>query len=114
MNQEIVHEKDRRESKGRVIALSRTVYHITGKNVYYVESESQDGIYYYIMWNPDDEIEWCSCCDFSMRGRRCKHIYGLEYSIRGNTIKETDKLPSYKKVDNQVQVMDYQNDEYSF
>lgn len=114
MTQEtIVDKRDRRESRGRVIALSRTVYHITGKNVYYVESESEDGIYYYIMWNTEKEIEWCSCVDHSMRGKRCKHIFAIEYAIRGNTIKETDKLPTYKKVNNQVQ-LDYEKDAYTF
>jgi hypothetical protein len=28
--------------------------------------------------------------------------------------KETDKLPSYKKVDDQVQLMDYQKEGYDF
>jgi predicted nucleic acid-binding Zn finger protein len=112
--EQIVPERDRRESRGRVIALSRTVFHITGKNVYYVESETEDGVYYYIMWNTDDDVEWCSCVDHSMRGKRCKHIFAIEYAIRGNTVKETDKLPSYKKVNNQVQIMDYQKEDYSF
>jgi len=56
-------KKDRRSGKGRVIALSRTVFHITGKNVYYVESESQDNVFYYIMWNPGENVEYCSCVD---------------------------------------------------
>lgn len=110
----IVPTRDRRESRGRVIALSRTVFHISGKNVYYVESESVDNVFYYIMWNPDDEVEWCSCLDNSMRGMKCKHIFAIEYAIRGNTVKETDRLPSYKKVGDKIQMMDYQKEEYSF
>lgn len=106
-------KKDRRSGKGRVIALSRTVFHISGKNVYYVESETQDNVFYYIMWNPGENVEYCSCVDHSIRGKRCKHIFSIEYAIRGNTVKESDKLPSYKKVGDKIQ-MDYQREEYDF
>jgi predicted nucleic acid-binding Zn finger protein len=129
MNQlEIVHKKstsknqkteqvetveNKRQGHGRSIALTRTVFHISGKNVYYVESELQDNIFYYVMWNIEKEIEWCSCCDNSIRGKRCKHIFAIEYAIRGNSVKDTDKLPSYKKVGDKVQ-LDYQKEEYTF
>lgn len=105
-----------REVKGKSIALERTIFHITGKNVYYVESQDEDGHFYYMSWNIDKELEWCSCPDNSMRGNRCKHIYAVEYAIRKNRVVETDKLPSYKKVGELVEIkdMDYKKEEYTF
>ncbi|HLN34564.1 MAG TPA: hypothetical protein VK250_04710 [Nitrososphaeraceae archaeon] len=40
-------EKDRREGKGRVISLSRRIYHLQNKKAYYVESESSNSRYYF-------------------------------------------------------------------
>lgn len=105
MNQEIelVKNRDRRESKGRVIALSRKIYRIINSDVFYVESESKDGMYYYIGFNPDKEIEYCSCNDFSNRGKVCKHIHGIEYAIKFNVVIDTDKLPNEAKKDNTIE-----------
>lgn len=114
----IVEKKDIREEKAKKIALERTVYHIVGKDVYYVESESTDNHFYYLSWNPDNDIEWCSCPDYSMRGRRCKHIISLEYAIRKNTLVETEKLPSYARKGPDIiienQDMEYKNGKYDF
>ena len=89
--------KDRRESKGRVLAISRQVYRLLNSDVYYVESESSDNIYYYVKYNPS-VFEWCSCKDFeSNRFRICKHLYSIEFAIRFGTLKDIDKLPSEAK-----------------
>lgn len=87
-------KKDRREGRGVVLALSRHVYNLQNKNsTFYVESESCDSRYYFVRYNPS-VFEWCSCKDFeSNRTERCKHLYGVEYGIRFNTILEVDKLP---------------------
>ena len=88
------NRKDRREGKGRVLALSRHVYQLQGKDVFYVESESCDNRYYFVRFNSCFAGEFCSCKDFdSNRTERCKHLYGVEYAIRFNTIKAVDKLP---------------------
>ena len=85
--------KDRREGRGRVLAISRNVYKLSGKSTYYVESETCDNRYYFIRYNPSI-FELCSCKDFeSNRTERCKHIYGVEFSIRFNSLQEVDQLP---------------------
>ena len=66
-------KKDRRSGKGRCIALSRRIYRLMQTDVFYVESESTDNVYYFVKFKPD-VIEWCSCCDNSMRGMKCKHL----------------------------------------
>lgn len=108
--------KDRREGKGRVIALSRRVYKIKNSDVFYVESESKDGMYYYVMYDIEKNFEWCSCSDFSNRNRKCKHIFGVEFAIKSNFVVETDKLPqnAKKDCDCNVKELSYKKDDYSF
>ena len=110
---QIVDKKDRREGKGIVIASSRIIYRIIGKDVFYVESETIDGMFYYIMFNTEKDFEWCSCIDHSVRGKRCKHIFGVEQSIRKATYIDTEKLPSGVKRDSGKQLQ-YKRDEYDF
>ncbi len=40
--------KDRREGKGRVLAISRRMYRLLNSDTFYVKSESSDGIYYFV------------------------------------------------------------------
>ena len=89
-------KKDRRSGKGRVIALSRRIYRLLQTDVFYVESESTDGIYYYVKFKPD-VIEFCSCMDSSTRNVRCKHSFAVEFAIRMGTLKDTEKLPKEAK-----------------
>lgn len=116
----IVGNKDRREGKGRVIALSRKVYRIEKSDVFYVESETIDDMYYYVMFNTARNFEWCSCKDFERRNKKCKHLFGVEFAIRNGTVKDTDKLPENAKRDNQVSVVDvikydsWREDQYDF
>jgi len=109
MTTEIVHEKDRREGKGRVIAISRTIYRITNTDVFYVESESKDGMYYYVMFDTAKKFEWCSCKDFERRNNMCKHLYAVSFAIKMNTVKDTEKLPPAAK-----KSKGYEEDEYDF
>lgn len=108
------NKKDRREGKGKVIALSRSVFKVPhAKNdVYYVESESKDGMFYYIGFNPANSEEWCTCFDHSTRQLKCKHIWGVQYAIEFNTVKETDELP--KDTSTAFERMEYERDDYSF
>lgn len=114
MTTEVIVDKiDPREAKGKLIAESNKIYRITGKDVFYVESDSMDNVFYYIMFNTAKDFEWCSCLDHSVRGKKCKHIWGVEYAIRKGTYQDTDKLPSGVKKDNSVQLQ-YTKEEYSF
>ena len=118
---EQTNKKDRREGKGRVIALSRRIYRLLQTDVFYVESESTDNVYYYIKFKPD-LLEWCSCPDNSMRGQKCKHIWSIEFAIRMGIVKDTDRLPTEAKVRKVVvsatvvptTKSSYKDDDYSF
>ncbi len=62
--------------------------------MYYVESESSDGRYYFVRFNSSFAGGFCNCKDYdSNRTERCKYQYAIEYGIRFNTIKEVEHLP---------------------
>ena len=84
-------KKNRREGKGRVLAISRNVYHLLNSDIYYVESESSDNVYYCVKYNPSSALEWwCSCKDNSLRHVTCKHLISIEFAIKWGTIKDID------------------------
>ena len=107
--QEVVEKIDKREEKGKLLATSRTIYRIVNTDVFYVESETKDGLYYYVMYDTAKDFEWCSCLDNSTRRLKCKYIWGVEFAIKMATIKDTDKLPPASK-----KSKGYDEDEYSF
>ena len=104
---------DLRDTKGKIIAMEKSIYRIINSDTFYVESQTVEGMVYYVMFNMEKEFEWCSCLDHSVRGLRCKHIIAVEYSIRKATYVDTDKLPSGVKRDNSQQLQ-YTKDEYDF
>ena len=116
-------KKDRRSRKGRVIALSRRIYRLLQTDVFYVESESTDNVFYYVKFKPD-VIEWCTCPDNSLRGgqMRCKHLHTIEFAIRLGTLRDIDRLPTEAKVRKVAAVTalpttakkSYTDDDYSF
>ena len=119
---EQTNKKDRRKGKGRVISLSRRIYRLLQTDVFYVESESTDNVYYYVKFKPD-VIEWCTCPDNSMRTgeqMKCKHLHAIEYAIRLGTMKDTDRLPTeakFRKVVPTATIVptkSYTQDDYSF
>jgi hypothetical protein len=119
-NQQVENKKDRREGKGRCIALSRRIYRLLQTDVFYVESESTNNVYYFVKYKPDG-LEWCSCMDNSTRGLKCKHLFAIEFAIRMGTLKDTDRLPADAKRDNTSNVVaipskpsSYKDDDYSF
>jgi hypothetical protein len=71
--------ENKREGHGLNIALTRKVFRLQNSDTFYCQSESTD-IYYFIRYEP--YFSWCSCLDNSMRHIKCKHIFGVEYSIR--------------------------------
>ena len=97
-------KKDRREGKGLVLALSRRIYRLIQTNVFYVESESTNNIYYFVKFKPDVIGSWyCSCPDNSTRHKKCKHLHPIEFAIRMGTLKDTDGgLPTEAKVKKKV------------
>jgi hypothetical protein len=105
-----------RERKGAILALSRNVYRLLETDVYYVQSERSNEIYYYVKYI-FDSFSWCSCPDNSMRSTntKCKHIFAVEYSIRKGTLRDVDKLPKEAKRDNMVPITEsYRDDDYDF
>ena len=107
--------ENKREASGQTLALTRNVFYLLGsKNVYYVQSERSNEVYYYIKYNPD-VFEYCSCSDNSIRGVKCKHIWSIEYSIRRNTLKLTEHLPEKaQRYPTIVTGKDWRSDEYDF
>src|SRR5215212_5737861 len=89
--EELVIE-NKRDNKGRNLAISRRIYRLSNSDVYYVESESSDDIYYFVKFKPD-VLEWCSCKDNSTRHLKCKHLFAIEFAIKCGTIKDIDKIP---------------------
>jgi predicted nucleic acid-binding Zn finger protein len=119
-SKEIVEEEQRykRMGKGRVIAQSLKVYRFVNIDVFYVESESSDNVYYFVKYKPD-VLEYCSCPDNSMRGMKCKHLHSIEFAIRMKTPKDTDKLPAdTKRYPQSITITEspksYRDDDYSF
>ena len=100
------NKKDRRKGKGRCIALSRRIYRLMQtEDVFYVESESTDGIYYFVKFKPD-VVEYCTCPDNSLRGEqmKCKHLHSIEFAVRMGMLRDTDRLPTEAKVKKVVAV----------
>ena len=116
-------QKYKRECKGRVLAISQRIYRLLQTDVFYVESESTDNVYYFVKFKPD-VLEWCSCPDNSIRTggqMRCKHLHAIGFAIRMGTLRDTDRLPTEAKVRKVVTTTitpaiskSYTNDDYSF
>ena len=89
------------------------------EDVFYVESESTDNVYYFVKFKPD-VVEYCTCPDNSLRGgqMKCKHIWTLEFAIRMGTLRDTERLPTEAKVKKVVVPTavpkSYTEDDYSF
>ena len=134
-NQKILGEKqqelrkNKREGKGRVLALSRRMYRLLQQNTdtFYVESESSDNNYYFVKFKPDvfEEGSSCSCKDNSTRKMKCKHLFAIEFAIKWGTIKDIEKLPptattvDVKWEDTQMtqiskSLSSYKDDDYTF
>jgi predicted nucleic acid-binding Zn finger protein len=106
--------ENKREGHGLNIALTRNIFYLLGsKDIYYVQSERSDNIYYFVKYNPD-VFEYCSCLDNSMRGIKCKHIWGLEHAIRKGTLKEIEHLPENAQRYPTVVTKSYRDDDYDF
>jgi hypothetical protein len=125
-SKQIVEEeqKYKRECKGRILALTRNIYRLHNSDIYYVQSESSNDIYYFVKFKPD-VVEYCSCLDNSLRGGQmnCKHLHAIGFAIRLGTLRDIDRLPTEAK-DSKVVVSaatiiptaksSYKDDDYSF
>ena len=124
-------KKDRREGKGRVLAISRMVYRLQNTDTfYYVESETSDYQYYLCKFKPEVLDSYCSCKDNSTRSIKCKHLFAIEFAIKWGTIKDIDSPPTDVKGDTTIikatitttitkpmitsSSLSYQDDEYTF
>jgi predicted nucleic acid-binding Zn finger protein len=111
--------ENKREGKGRSLAISRNVCRLQNTDTYYVQSESAENIYYYVRYN-FGVLEWCSCPDNSIRSIKCKHQFAIEYAIRLGTLKDIEHLPKEAKrypvseVVQQSKPRSWKDDEYSF
>ena len=113
----------KREAKGRALALTRNVYRLLNTDVFYVESESSNNVYYFVKFKPD-VIEWCTCPDNSLRGSqmKCKHLHAVTFAIRLGTLRDIDRLPTEAKVKKVLPTTavtkpvarSYKEDDYSF
>jgi len=124
-SKEIVEEaeqKSKRECKGRILALTRNIYRLHNSDIYYVQSESSNDIYYFVKFKPD-VVEYCSCLDNSLRGgqMKCKHLHAIEFAIKMGTLRDTERLPPEAKVSKVVSTAkvistakSYTDDDYSF
>jgi predicted nucleic acid-binding Zn finger protein len=125
-NQKIVSNENKseeldnkREGHGLNIALTLNVYRLLTSDVYYVQSERSNDIYYYVKYNPS-VFEWCSCPDNSTRRIKCKHQFAIEYAIIKGTLKDIDKLPAEAKrypattTVEAIAAKSYQDDDYDF
>jgi predicted nucleic acid-binding Zn finger protein len=114
-SKEIVEEAEqryKRECRGRALALTRNVFRIEKTDsFYYCQSENNSNVYYFIRYAPE-KLEWCSCPDSSIRGQKCKHLFGIDYAIRLATVKDVDKLPV--EVKKREGSKSYTQDDYSF
>ena len=113
-------QRYKRMGKGRSIAQSLRIYHLMQTDVFYVESESTDNIYYFVKFKPD-LIEYCTCPDNSLRGgqMKCKHLHSIEFAIRMGTLRDIDRLPTEAKVKKvnprpAAVTKSYKDDDYSF
>ena len=121
--QESVVEENKREGKGKSLAISHNVFYLLDSNdVYYVQSEHSENIYYYVKYNPD-VLEWCSCQDSSIRSLKRKHQFAIEYAIRKGTLKDIEKLPKevtrftnqqIQELEEVVSYNSYRDDQYDF
>ena len=119
-------KKDRREGKGRVLAISRMVYRLQNTDIFYVESETSDDQYYICKFKPEVLDSWyCSCKDNSTRHLKCKHLFAIEFAIKWGTIKEIGNPLTDVKGDTviikattttkpMITSLSYRDDEYTF
>lgn len=105
-----IEQQLKRECKGRALVITRNVFRIEKTDSFYCQSENNENVYYFIRYSPD-KLVWCSCPDSSMTQMKCKHIFGLEYSIRLGTLKDVDRLPV--EVKKEVTKL-YTEDDYDF
>jgi hypothetical protein len=110
---EVVENK--REGHGLNIALTRRVYRLLNSDVYYVQSERSNDIYYYVKYI-FDSFSWCSCPDNSIRGQFCKHLYSIEFAIMKGTLRDIEHLPKEAKryPVTEESPKSYRDEEYDF
>ena len=111
---EVVNKKeDQRPVKGVMIALTKIIYRIKDSDSYYVPSETQNGIHYFVKFDTESNYDWCSCPDSSTRGMKCKHILAVGFALMMEKVVVVDRLPGGVKKDNSITKSAW-TDEYEF
>ena len=106
--------ENKREGKGRILALSHSVCRFMNSDVFYVESEKSNDLYYFVEYNPS-VIEFCACPDNSRRGQFCKHLYAVIYAIMKGTLKDIEHLPKEaKRYPTTIVTKSYRDEDYDF
>ena len=110
--------ENKREERGRHLAISRRIYRLQSTDTFYVESESGKDLYYFVRYNFSG-FQWCSCPDNSTRGIKCKHQFAIEHSIMKGTLKDIERLPAEAKrygssTVEAITAKSYRDDDYDF
>ena len=133
-SKQIVEEKrDRRFSKGMVVAVSCEIIAIDDdqqKGTYKVQSETDVNKYYTVKFMDGTPI-YCNCKDFEIQSQKnrnhiCKHQRGIvlaeNYGLVGVTKQQQNSKsqniePSYSTTSNNIKKQEsksYKDDDYSF
>ena len=112
-NQKVVSKtiqelENKRESHAANIALTKKVLRVQNTDTHYIQSESADNIYYLVHYEFNEQNDYCSCPDSSIRRLRCKHQIAIEYAIRLGTLKDIDKFNG-KTFQNKIPVVKQQS-----
>ena len=134
-NQQIVEKRDRRFSKGMVVAVSCEIIAIDDdqqKGTYKVQSETDVNKYYTVKFMDGTPI-YCNCKDFEMQSKKnrnhiCKHQrgivlaenYGLVVVTKQQQNSKSQNIePSYSTTTSSSNIKkqeskSYKDDDYSF
>lgn len=105
-----IEKKDRRTSRGMVVAMSSEITEIDDRGTYKVQSETNVDRYYIVKFMDGTPV-YCSCLDFTNRSMRdpnlvCKHMRAIVFAENYGLIREKQVCS--------VDVLPYTKEQYSF
>ncbi len=116
---QVVETRDRRFSKGMVVAMSCEIVRVDNeKETYKVQSES-DTKKYYIVKFMDGTPVYCSCPDFLNRIKTnpfhvCKHARAIVLTENYGLVTTTATAAATKQEESKKKGESWKDDEYSF
>jgi hypothetical protein len=109
--------ENKRCGHGLNIANTKNVCRLQNTDKYYVQSESAENIYYLVSYKFDEQNDYCSCPDSSIRKLKCKHQFAIEHSIRLGKVQTIEKFNG-KTFANKIPVVQqsksWKDSEYSY